>query len=99
MRKLVINEKKMKTLISNELGKKYKDISVDDRYGVNAIRVNKKQIPFTDKRILQALNLDVLHLEIKSVLINECNHHDPFNVNTTDEQKEYIFSCIEKCEA
>ena len=102
-RELVINEKKIKELVSNALGKKYEDIKIEYNDHDDLILEVKEghfieQIPFTDKRILQALNLD-MNFELDDVSIIEWNGYDPFNVNTTDEQKDYIFSCIEKCEA
>lgn len=60
-RKLLLNEKKIKELVSNILEKKYEDVSVQFNNHFDLIIEIKQEhfteeIPFSDKRILQALN-------------------------------------------
>lgn len=96
-RELLINVKKIKELVSNSLEKKYEDISI--RYGDDWIIEVKQghfmeEIPFTDKRILQALNFEVTNLELDYVNI----HDDGYSLreDATDEEITYVFFCKER---
>jgi hypothetical protein len=96
-RELLINVKKIKELVSNSLEKKYEDISIG--YGDDWIIEVKQghfieEIPFTDKRILQALNFEVTNLELDYVNI----HDDGYSLreDATDEEITYVFFCKER---
>lgn len=93
-RKLLLNEKKIKELVSNVLEKKYEDVSVQyDNHDDLIIELKEghfiEQIPFTDRRILQALNLETLNLELNDVSLYE----DEYAYSDDEEQKTYVFSC------
>lgn len=93
-RKLLINQKRIKELVSNFLEKKYEDISIggEDEWIIEVKQGHfMEHIPFTDKRILQALNFDVMNLEIDYVNIREDRHS--FRVGALDEEITYVFYC------
>jgi hypothetical protein len=96
-RELLINQKRIKELVSNFLEKNYEDISIggEDEWIIEVKQGHfMEHIPFTDEKILQALNFDVMNLELDYVNI----HDDGYSLreDATDEEITYVFFCKER---
>lgn len=93
-REFLINQKKIKELVSNFLEKKYEDISIggDDEWIIEVKQGHfMEHIHFSDERILKALNFDATNFELDYVNI----HDDGYSLkaDAPDEEITYVFYC------
>ncbi|MCT7509773.1 hypothetical protein N5U26_05360 [Aliarcobacter cryaerophilus] len=97
-RELIINSKKLKELVASALDIEYENLSFEFNNEENfTIEIKsghfKEYIPFSDERILKAMNFKELNLELDYVLIHENDY--AYRVDAKDEDLEYVFYCKE----
>ncbi|MCT7564258.1 hypothetical protein N5U20_10740 [Aliarcobacter butzleri] len=98
-KELLINGKKLKEIVSKALNLKYENLSIeynDEPELVVEIKYGHfvEQIPFSNEKILNELNLREFNLELDYVSIYENEY--AYSVDATDEQRVYLFICKER---
>lgn len=97
-RELLINERKLKDIVSKTLDTKYENISIewnDEPELIIELRHGHfiENISFSDERILKEFNFKELNMEFDYITIYENEY--AYKVDATDEQRVYIFYCNE----